>query len=79
MLAENILTTMYNISDSNNNNTEQTGFFLVQYTGKETYPERRSTVDRRTIEILQRARIFQSNCCLKVHNAHSKLASPISG
>ena len=27
----------------------------------------------------QRARIFMGNCCLKVHNAHLKLASPISG
>ena len=26
----------------------------------------------------QRARIFQVNCCLKVHNAHLKLLSPIS-
>ena len=31
----------------------------------------------RSKEILQRARIFKANCCLKVHNAH--LASPISG
>ena len=27
----------------------------------------------------QRARTFQINCCLKVHNAHLKLLSPISG
>ena len=25
----------------------------------------------------QRARIFKVNCCLKVHNAHLKLLSPI--
>ena len=36
-------------------------------------------VYRRTIEILQRPHIFKINCCLKVHNAHLKLASPISG
>ena len=29
-------------------------------------------VYRRTIEILQRARIFKANCCLKVHNAYLK-------
>ena len=34
---------------------------------------------RRTIEIPQRSRTFQANCCLKVHNAHLKLLSPISG
>ena len=33
---------------------------------------------RRTIEMSQRARTFQVNCCLKVHNAHLKLLSPIS-
>ena len=33
----------------------------------------------RTIEMPQRARAFQVNCCLKVHNAHLKLLSPISG
>ena len=27
-------------------------------------------VYRRTIEMPQRARAFQVNCCLKVHNAH---------
>ena len=27
----------------------------------------------------QRARAFQVNCRLKVHNAHLKLLSPISG
>ena len=32
-----------------------------------------------TTEILQRAHIFKANCCLKVDNAHLKLASPISG
>ena len=31
------------------------------------------------IEILQRVYIFKANCCLKAHNAHLKLASPISG
>ena len=36
-------------------------------------------VYRRTIEMPQRARTFQVNCCLKVHNAHLKLLSPISG
>ena len=33
----------------------------------------------RTIEILHRAHIFKANCYLKVHNAHFKFASPISG
>ena len=32
----------------------------------------------RTIEILQRPHICKANCCLKVHNAHLKLAQPIS-
>ena len=36
-------------------------------------------VYRRTIEIPQRARTFKVNYCLKVHNAHQKLLSPISG
>ena len=36
-------------------------------------------VYRRTIEMPQRARSFQANCCLKVHNAHLKLLSSISG
>ena len=36
-------------------------------------------VYRRTIEMPQRARTFQVNCCLKVHNAHLKLLSSISG
>ena len=36
-------------------------------------------VYRRTIEMPQCARTFQVNCCLKVHNAHLKLLSPISG
>ena len=27
----------------------------------------------------QRARTFKVDCCLKVHNAHLKLLSPISG
>ena len=36
-------------------------------------------VCRRTIEMLQRTRIFKVNCFLKVHHAHLKLASPISG
>ena len=31
------------------------------------------------VEILQRAQIFKANYCLKVHNAHVKLVSPISG
>ena len=31
----------------------------------------------RTIEILQCVYILKANCCLKVHNAHLKLASPI--
>ena len=34
---------------------------------------------RRTIEILQCARIFKANYCLKFHNAHFKLVSPFSG
>ena len=29
--------------------------------------------------MLQCARTFQVNCCIKVHNAHLKLLSPISG
>ena len=33
----------------------------------------------RTIEIPQQPHIFQAHCCLKVHNAHWKLASPFSG
>ena len=39
------------------------------------------TVQRRlsgTIAILQSAQIFKASCWLKVHNAHFKLASPIS-
>ena len=36
-------------------------------------------VYRRTIEILQRGRIFKANCCLNVHNAHLKIVFPISG
>ena len=36
-------------------------------------------VYRRTIEMLQRACNFKVNCCLKVHNAHLKILSPISG
>ena len=36
-------------------------------------------VVRRTIEIPQRALIFEAHYCLKVHNAHLKLASPILG
>ena len=35
-------------------------------------------VHRRTIEIPQCTHIFEANCCLKVHNAHLKLALPIS-
>ena len=33
----------------------------------------------RIMEIPQRTHIFKINCCLKVHNAHLKLASSISG
>ena len=44
---------------------------------------RKATVQRliyrRTIELLQWTRICKVNCCLKVHNAQLKLASPISG
>ena len=36
-------------------------------------------VYRRTIEMPQRALLLKVNCCLKVHNAHQKLLSPISG
>ena len=36
-------------------------------------------VCKRTIEILKSARIFKVNCCLKVHNAHLNLVSPIPG
>ena len=32
-------------------------------------------VYRKTREILQRARIFKANCCLKVHNEDLNLAS----
>ena len=32
----------------------------------------------RTIEILQRIRIFKVHCYLKAHNAHLKLTLPIS-
>ena len=32
---------------------------------------------RRTIEILQCTRSLWASCCVKVHNAHVKLASPI--
>ena len=34
-------------------------------------------VYRRTIEMPQRTRNFNVNCCLKVHNAHLNLLSPI--
>ena len=34
-------------------------------------------VYRRTIEMPQRPRTFQVNYCLKVHNAHLKLLSPL--
>ena len=40
-------------------------------------PER--DVFRGKIEIPQCAHIFKTNYCLKVHKAHLKLASPISG
>ena len=46
------------------------GFYLP-------YAERHST-KRKTIEILQRTRIFKLNYRLKVHNAHLKFAAPIS-
>ena len=36
-------------------------------------------VYRRTIEKLQRARILRLKCSLKVHKAHLKLVSQISG
>ena len=36
-------------------------------------------VDTRTVEILQRTRTFNIDCCVKVHNAHFRLALPISG
>ena len=36
-------------------------------------------VYRGTIEMPQRGHTFQVNCCLKVHNAHLKLLSPILG
>ena len=35
-------------------------------------------VQRRTIEMPQRARMFKANCCFTVHNAHLKLSLPIS-
>ena len=43
--------------------------------GKPQYKD----VYRRTIEMLQRTRIFKVNKWLKVHNAQLKLTSPISG
>ena len=46
------------------------------------YSEMHSTktnVYVRTTEILQRTRIFKAIYCTKVHNAHLKLAVPISG
>ena len=54
--------------------------FLIQIfdryiSGKAQYKD----VYRKTIEILQRDCIFKTNCCLRIHNAHLKLASPISG
>ena len=36
-------------------------------------------VHRGTIEMPQGAHTFKVNCCLKVHNAHLKLLTPISG
>ena len=36
-------------------------------------------VDTRTVEILQRTRTFNIDCCVKVHNAHFRLALQISG
>ena len=41
-----------------------------------TYPGKRNT-KARTIEFPKCAHIFKVNCCLKVHNAHFKIASPI--
>ena len=45
-----------------------------------TYPEVDSTKTiGKTIEIPQSILIFKVNCCLKVHNAHLKLAWPTLG
>ena len=51
------------------------------YPVSSAYPEKPQYKDVYiwAIEILQRAHIFKANCCLKVHNAHLKLALPISG
>ena len=34
---------------------------------------------QRCTKFPQRARLLKANCCLKVHNAHLELTSPISG
>ena len=39
----------------------------------------RSYYEKNRIEILQRTHIFKANWCLKIHNAHLELVSPISG
>ena len=49
--------------------------FILNVSGKPQYKD----AYRRTIEILQSAHIFEGNYRLKVHNAHLKLASSISG
>ena len=36
-------------------------------------------VHRRTIEVLQKTRIFKASHCLKVHNTSLKVTSSISG
>ena len=49
--------------------------YIIHVSRKAWYED----VYRRTIEMLQRTRIFKANCCLKVQNAHFKLTLPISG
>ena len=41
-----------------------------------TYPGKHNT-KARTVEFPKCAHIFKVNCCLKVHNAHFKISSPI--
>ena len=52
---------------------------LFARTGHVSRKPQYKDVYRRTIEMPERARTFQIICCLRVHNAHLKLLSPISG
>ena len=51
------------------------GAVRIGHTRKAQYKD----VYTRAIEIPQRTHIFKAYCCLKGHNVHLKLASPISG